>query len=702
MFKPITKTRSNHQRGAYSQTRAVSIEPKSLDEKSRSVEAIAATEAPVPMPDYELGMMVPEVLLMSGLRIPESKSLPLQDSHKTSSVFFTLGSFIDLHVSGENYQGRATFSDDDDGNKAFSKVKGGHVKSFSVGYEVHQSIFIPEKQSQVIGGRSFSGPIRVVTDWEAYEVSLTAFPADLGAKARTEPEKKIETPVISSAKRADAKTGGSFFMNKWLRFILIQRGLAEGSTEEQAKAFFDALTSDQQNECRTLASVAEKAVANGGKDPEAEQRAKEEGQRAEADRQNQIRSMCQLPGCEDLAEELCKDPKITPEIASKRVIERAKETRKPVGNVVSMGLTEGEKFRTAVIDGVLSQHGAAPKTPAPGHEEFRMMTPSRIAEECLRLSGVNTRSMSKAEIVRSAMKRRGAETIAHGTAHFPYILENIANKMAMKGFEEAPRQWPLLAAVKSVSDFKEFSITGISGAEDLDEIVELAPYTEGEFNERREKAKLAKYGKKFSISFEGMVNDNLGEFTSVPRRHGQAAARTIEKLVFGVLTGNPVMGDTKTLFHADHNNSMSADALDSAALGAMRAAMRNQKGHGKDSECLDIPMSRIITGTSLEYTANLLTNSIGLPDSGISAAVANPNRGLIAVSSGLITSATAYYGSADPNLYDTIIIGFLDGKQSPDLEEIFQTDVDGYVFKVRIIAVAKAADWLGLIYNPGA
>ncbi|HET8702057.1 MAG TPA: hypothetical protein VFL97_10385, partial [Nitrococcus sp.] len=78
---------------------------------------------------------------------------------------------------------------------------------------------------------------------------------------------------------------------------------------------------------------------------------------------------------------------------------------------------------------------------------------------------------------------------------------------------------------------------------------------------------------------QALINDDLGELARVPQALGQAAARKEADIVYSLLTGNPTMRDSVTLFHADHGNlAGTGAALSVASLGAARAAMRKQKG----------------------------------------------------------------------------------------------------------------------------
>ena len=70
-------------------------QPMSFDEKTFTVDVIAATEQPVRVFDTQRFEVVEEVLLMSGLELPESGRVPLLDSHDRSSVKDVLGALGD-------------------------------------------------------------------------------------------------------------------------------------------------------------------------------------------------------------------------------------------------------------------------------------------------------------------------------------------------------------------------------------------------------------------------------------------------------------------------------------------------------------------------------------------------------------------------------------------------------------------------------
>ncbi len=59
-------------------------------------------------------------------------------------------------------------------------------------------------------------------------------------------------------------------------------------------------------------------------------------------------------------------------------------------------------------------------------------------------------------------------------------------------------------------------------------------------------------------------------------------------------------------------------------------------------------------------------------------------------------SATAWYLAADPSTIDTVEVTFLQGEESPVLEDKWGFDNDTYKYKVRQTFGVKAIDWRGL------
>lgn len=170
-------------------TRSFQVRADTIDEKSRSVEGVIASENPVTVLDLRTFEIIDEILLMSGMRLPDQ--VPLLDSHQRGSIKNILGSVRNFKIEKTRDGGvlvaRNFFDDDEDGLRAFGKVKNGHVRDFSIGYRVHASAEIEAGNTGKVAGREFTAGaqnLRISVDTEVRENSLLAIGADPVAKVR--------------------------------------------------------------------------------------------------------------------------------------------------------------------------------------------------------------------------------------------------------------------------------------------------------------------------------------------------------------------------------------------------------------------------------------------------------------------------------------------------------------------------------------
>jgi hypothetical protein len=177
---------------------------------------------------------------------------------------------------------------------------------------------------------------------------------------------------------------------------------------------------------------------------------------------------------------------------------------------------------------------------------------------------------------------------------------------------------------------------------------------------------------------------------------GRAAIRTIGNLVYAVLTQNPLMADGENLFSAAHNND-GGDALSIDGIDAGRVAMALQQDpDGHASGGLNIRPSFLLVPVALEGEARILLNSQYVPGETF---VPNKVAGLATIISDARLdshSSSEWYLAASPSLYDTIEVAYLNGVQTPVLEQKEGWGVDGVEFKVRLDAGVKALDFRGL------
>ncbi len=336
---------------------------------------------------------------------------------------------------------------------------------------------------------------------------------------------------------------------------------------------------------------------------------------------------------------------------------------------------------------------------------YLSMSLSDMARHYLDSINVDYRGMNRVALVGAALTRGAG---SHTTSDFANILADSSRKAMLLGWSEAPENWDKWCRVGSLADFKQASRVGLSSFDDLDKVLEDGEYKYGSMQDLKETLQLATYGKLFRISRQAIINDDLGAFTTIPRKSGRAAARKVGDLAYAVLTTNAALNqDNVALFHASHSNlkSTGSGAPSVSALDTAFTAMAKQQDPSTKAS-LNIEPSYLIVPKALDYTGRVLVSADLNPAEGTTTSFAAPNgfRGRLEVVSDArldADSATAWYLAANQNLYDTVEVAFLDGVQEPYLEEQSGWNSDGVEYKVRIDAVAGALDFRGLYKNNG-
>ncbi len=417
----------------------------------------------------------------------------------------------------------------------------------------------------------------------------------------------------------------------------------------------------------------------------------------EKERRTEIRSLFEGHGDHTETRDSClDDPAIDVNEARKLLLDAIGKQEQPAasGQRIEVGESASEKFSRAAEDAISVRAGLS-DDPNKASElcGYQLVD---IARKCLELHNVRTEGMDRSTMIGRAF--------THSSSDFPKILENNARKAMLRGYEEAPEVFPRFTRAGNLSDFKIHTRTGIGTVPSLRKVAEGGEYKHTTIGERGEQIQLATYGELFSITRQAIINDDLEAFTRIPRTLGRAAARTVGDLVFSILTDNPNMSDGKAVFHADHKNlAGSGTAITAANVSKARAAMRKQK----DGEAtLNIRPSFLLTPVEKVDTAAVLMASEADPDQANSRVrnLATVNGALEVIADARLdaASATAWYLASDPNSFDTIEVGYLDGVALPFLDDMDGWTIDGREFKVRIDAAAAALEYRTMYKNPGA
>ncbi|MEG1202442.1 MAG: Mu-like prophage major head subunit gpT family protein, partial [Comamonas sp.] len=360
------------------------------------------------------------------------------------------------------------------------------------------------------------------------------------------------------------------------------------------------------------------------------------------------------------------------------------------GNVVVLQ-DEADKHRQAQTQALLARAGMAKQDTANPFRGYTLMELARASA-----SRVGQGAGDKMTVVGSAF--------THATSDFPLLLADVARRSLMQGYEEAAETFQLWTRSGTLTDFRESKRVSLGAFSGLDKVAEGAEYKYGTIGEGGQKVALATYGKLFSITRQAIINDDLGAFTAIPRAMGRSAIRTVGDMVYALLTGAPLMDeDGKPLFHADHKNLLAAAGISTDSVEAMQAAMALQET--RDGHVTNIGMKYLLVPVSLRGTATVVRASeFAVGATAKNNTIPNSVRDTFEVISDARldkASKTAWYGAADQNMFDTVEVNYLDGNQTPYLEQKQGWHVDGTEFKVRIDAGVSPLDFRALAKNVG-
>jgi hypothetical protein len=173
------------------------------------------------------------------------------------------------------------------------------------------------------------------------------------------------------------------------------------------------------------------------------------------------------------------------------------------------------------------------------------------------------------------------------------------------------------------------------------------------------------------------------------------------------------MSDGNSLFSSSHasgdNTSGGAGAPAVGTLNTAFIKMMTQKGLTA-GVVLNIQPRYLIVPVAVAATAMQLVGSLADPSVGGNAAgnsntlnIYGPNgtRPLQVIAEPQLdaSSASVWYLAADANQIDTVELSFLQGEESPVLENEWDFDKDVYRYKIRQTFGVKAIDWRGLFRN---
>lgn len=685
-----------------------SVVPDSINVEARTVDVQWGSETPVRRGGYwtepfdEILSMDPANVRMGRLN---GGKAPVLDSHDAySGVEGVRGVVVKAAVNGKTGTATLRFAKaehDAAAERMFGKIRDGIIGNLSVGYRVHKF----EKQPKADPSNSKEIAVMRAVDWEPYELS----PCPIGA----------DDTVGFRAADAEQLNSCEFISTR-------------GSTPHNAEN--NGMTEEEKKAAELAKREADALAAKRTADDLA---VREQAKRDERDRAASIRSAVKSLGAagEKFAAKLIEDGTeigkarelVLNEIA--RVSDEVRtDITHPVGGPITGGETSREKmlrgmesalfFRGGVsamlavasaskIPGVAKHLKAFDASDDGGH--FRSMRLSDFARECLEAAGKSTRGLTPEQMVGLAFThtRAGEASISD----FAVLLENVMYKTLLGAYAQASDLWRMFCGTDTVQDFRPSNRyrTGSFGV--LDDLGEGGEYKQKAIPDGLKFAITTETkGNIIALSREAVINDDMGAITDITNKFGRAAGLSIEKAVFALLALNGGLGPTITvggitapLFDAQFGNVNAAgSALSVAGLDADRVIMAEQMDIS-NNEFLDLRPATLLVHTSLGSSAKVINEAQYDPTAGTANMRPNPMRALFSkiVDSPRLPATTRRYLFTNPGDAAAIIVAFLNGNQTPFMDQRVGWRVDGTEWKLRLDFKAQAFDPKGAVTNIG-
>lgn len=260
---------------------------------------------------------------------------------------------------------------------------------------------------------------------------------------------------------------------------------------------------------------------------------------------------------------------------------------------------------------------------------------------------------------------------------FPNLFGDVLQRVMLGTYREWQVPYQRFVRVdNAVPDFRtvrRFATDGLEGT--LSEVPELDQYPEGSLSETPYSYSVTKHGRIVSLSWETLINDDLGAFADRPQRLGRAARRSEQRFVTELYVD--ANGPHASLYTAGNNNIISGNPA--LTVDGLRQGVNTLHAQtDEDGEpiffdrfvlvvppALQITAQEILSATQVRVTVGgdeLVTTNV--PASLVTELVVDPYIPLVASDANGDTS-WFLFSSADGGSRPALEIGFLRGHAEP-------------------------------------
>lgn len=336
---------------------------------------------------------------------------------------------------------------------------------------------------------------------------------------------------------------------------------------------------------------------------------------------------------------------------------------------------------------------------------------------------------------------------ALSTDDFRAAAFEVLDREMMERYQDITPGWQAYARRTTVRDFKKKKLVDLMGGRStLEKVKELSEFPARSLSKALYEIFVEKFGGRFQISWESMVNDELGELEDLPGSLAIGAADTETVAAVGLLTdgdgpnaaifnatawGRDFDEDAGTFSGGSSNLLTGNPALSAGALQDALTAIKKRKD--PEGRPIQVPRFVLVVPPALEIEARKILDAKEIREtttaggktteriinnwmSGVVDLVVEP--WLEVVDKGANVDTTWYVLPAPTSSRPALFVAFLRGHEAPDLRVKADTgkrvgggdisaeegsfDVDDIQYRVRHVVGAAGTDMIATAASTGA
>lgn len=255
------------------------------------------------------------------------------------------------------------------------------------------------------------------------------------------------------------------------------------------------------------------------------------------------------------------------------------------------------------------------------------------------------------------------------------ILENVANKELLAGYDSVDNTWREISAVKPVVDFKAHTSYRLLDDMEYEELRPGGKIKDGRLGDEVIERRAKTYAKMYTLDRTSIINDDLSAFDDLRLRLGRGGAIKFSNLFWTTFLNNSTFFTSGNTNYIEGNTSnLGTDGV-GLGLGVTKfRKMTSPAADGAKRVGMNRNPSILLVPPELEAAAEVLYRNTNLAAVKGSDANIYANKYRPVVVSHLSDTAisgsslTAWYLLGDPQDLPAMHVAFLDGNETPTVE----------------------------------